>query len=314
MTAAAARGSTTIADKAVRKIAERAAQEALAAPTADRPRGSAAVDGRRATVALRVALPYPAALSDTARRMQEHVAARTRHLTGLDVAPPRLTVTRLEARNAAPEPAAQEASKTGSSRRRWWSARRVPAAGLILLAGAACAAVTIDVIRVHTTGQGAGAWRASAVDRLAGLRVDNVGVTVAALAAAALGVVSLVLAFTPGRRRLLALATDSACQSVVIDRFTVATLVRDAVGCVDGVEEVRVRVRRRRITVKARLAFGDQESAQRRSVSAAERALDRCRLRRSLRCSVTVRPTPAWQAPHPDSSDPVAVDEKGRTA
>ncbi|MFE9123498.1 DUF6286 domain-containing Asp23/Gls24 family envelope stress response protein [Streptomyces sp. NPDC007172] len=313
MTAAARRGSTTIADKAVRKIAERAAQEVLPVPTVRRPKGSAAVTGRRAIVALRVALPYPTPLSDTARLVQGHVAARTRQLTGLEVAPPRMTVTRLEARDAAPAATEGSSEAGAASRRRCWSARRLPTAVLILLAGVVCAAVTVDVIRVHITGHDAGAWRARAVDRLAGLRVDDVGVTVAALIAAALGVLMLVLAFTPGHRRLLALATAGTRQSVVINRLTVATLVRDAVSSVEGVEKVRVRVRRRRLTVRARLAFGDQETALRQATSATERTLAGCRLRRSLRCNVTMRPTPSWQAPHQDASRSPA-DEKGRTA
>ncbi|MGW5531722.1 DUF6286 domain-containing Asp23/Gls24 family envelope stress response protein [Streptomyces xanthochromogenes] len=313
MTAAAGRGSTTVADKAVRKIAERAAQEALPSPAAGRPKGSAAVHGRRATVALRLALPYPVPLSDTARLVQEHVAARTGQLTGLQVAPPRMTVTRLESRDAAPESSGERASEAKASARRWWSARRAPTAALILLAGVSCAAVTGDVIRVHITGHSTGAWRERAVDRLAGLHVDDLGVTVASLVAAALGVWLMVLAFTPGRRRLLPLTTDGARQSVVIDRLSVAALARDAVGSVDGVERVRVRAGRRRLTVRAGLAFGEQETALREATAATERILAGCHLHRRLRCRVHVRPTRHWQPPRQESSHAPA-DEKGHTA
>lgn len=107
MTGPAQRGTTVIADKAVRRIAERAAEEVLPVPASGTGRASVAVHGRRAAVALRVALPYPAALSDTARRVQRHVAARTGELTGLDIRAARLTVTRLALSSTRTPPVAQ---------------------------------------------------------------------------------------------------------------------------------------------------------------------------------------------------------------
>ncbi|MBK3576460.1 Asp23/Gls24 family envelope stress response protein [Streptomyces sp. MBT65] len=99
MTTAAQRGTTTVSDKAVRKIAERAAVEALAdrGATAVRgiAKGSAGVRGLGADVAVDVALPYPAPRAETVRRLQEHVGSRTRQLTGLDVTRPRVGVTAL---------------------------------------------------------------------------------------------------------------------------------------------------------------------------------------------------------------------------
>ncbi|WP_432107805.1 DUF6286 domain-containing Asp23/Gls24 family envelope stress response protein [Streptomyces sp. AA1529] len=115
MTAAARRGTTTVADKVVRKIAERAAGEALPGPAAGRASGSASVHGRRASVALRLPLPYPAPLSDTARRVQSHVTDRTRELTGLGVAPARLTVTRLTVPSEPAAPGVSDPAPTSGS-------------------------------------------------------------------------------------------------------------------------------------------------------------------------------------------------------
>lgn len=314
MTAAAGRGSTVIADKAVRKIAEGAAREAMPASMVSRPRGSATVQGRRAAVAVRVALPYPAPLSDTARQIQRHVAERTRQLTGLEIALPRLAVTGLESQHVASEPPAGEPRTARSAQRRWWSARRAPTALLILTAATGCAAVASDVIRVHTTHHAAAPWRAHAVNWLAGHRPGDLGTTVGALMVAAVGVGLLVLAFTPGcRRRLTLLTTDGPRGSVAIDRAAVAALVKDAVGAVDGVEAVRVRAGRRRLTVRTQLAFGEQEDALRQATEAAARILNACLLRRTPRCRVFVTPAPTWQSPQQPIDDEPFV-EKGPTA
>ncbi len=83
MTDAAVRGTTTVSEKAVRKIAERAAAEALPGFARPSARGSASVRGRRAVVSLGVTLPYPAPLASTAERVERHVTDRTGRLTGL---------------------------------------------------------------------------------------------------------------------------------------------------------------------------------------------------------------------------------------
>ncbi|MFI0977307.1 DUF6286 domain-containing protein [Streptomyces sp. NPDC021093] len=117
--APAERGTTTIADRAVRRIAARSALEALhgdgpaartahptgaatAAPTtapttapSALPSATVSRTGRTATVALRLSVPYEADLADTGERLQQHVARRTAELTGLTVPPPEVRVTSL---------------------------------------------------------------------------------------------------------------------------------------------------------------------------------------------------------------------------
>ncbi|MGW1638525.1 DUF6286 domain-containing protein [Streptomyces lavendulae] len=323
MTEAAGRGTTTISDKAVRRIAERAAGEVLPVPLAGRAVGTATVHGRTASVELRLALPYPAPLSDTARQVRQHVADRTRRLTGLEVAPPRLAVNQLvtpktplapqaaspqaaspqAVRPPAVSPAAEEppaARSWGRTPRRWWSVRRLPVAVLFSLAAAACAALAADIIRVHTTPHRAAAWRTHTVDWLSAHHPGDLTVTASALAAAAVGAWLLVLSVTPGHRRQLTLTGPDPHRTVAVDRSTVATLVRDAVSDVEGIETVRVRAGRHRITARARLAFGDQDTALRRATAATERILAGCGLRHTPRCKVTVTPRPTWRPPHAD--------------
>ncbi|WP_162637675.1 DUF6286 domain-containing protein, partial [Streptomyces qinglanensis] len=395
MTAAARRGTTTVADKVVRKIAERAAGEALPGPAAGRASGSASVHGRRASVALRLPLPYPAPLSDTARRVQRHVTDRTRELTGLGVAPARLTVTRLtvpsepvgsagpsgsvgrvepaarvgpvdattpaapavqgtaaaagvgsgavpvsaalgvsRARSApavpetasstaasstaAPSTAASSTTASSTAKpsaagpsaagrrapRRWWSARRAPAAVLILLAAVGCAAVTADVVRVHAAHRPAADWRTRAVEWLSAHGPGELPVVVGSAAVAVLGCWMVVLALTPGRRHQVTLAAATPARNVAVDRTTVAALLRDTVGDVDGVAAVRVRVGRRRATVRAALAFGDHEQARAQAAAAAHAALADCLLRRLPRLRVRLTPEPTWQPP--DSAPPAS--------
>ncbi|MFF3014737.1 DUF6286 domain-containing protein [Streptomyces sp. NPDC057939] len=311
-TAPAARGSTTIADKVVRKIAARAVLEALPSTIAGKAGGTATVHGRRAAVALRVALPYPGPLSDTARHVQQHVADRTRQLTGLDVARPRLAVVQLVGRKQAlGQPAATPSAGPAQPRtpRRWWSARRLPVVVLLLVALLVCAAATVDVIRVHLTHHPASAWRMHTVEWLAGHRLADEAVTIGALAAALVGVWLLASALTPGLRRRLVLIGTGAVRTVAVDRSTVATLVRDAVGDVDGIDTVRVRAGRRRVTVRARLAFGDQDAALLRATAAVDRILAACTLRRTPRHRVTVTPQPTWQ-PSASGTDTTVPDQE----
>ncbi|MEU1026257.1 DEAD/DEAH box helicase, partial [Streptomyces sp. NPDC005904] len=82
---AADRGATTVAERAVRRIAERAATEALPPGEVQAARGAAAVRGRRARVSVAVTLPYPTVLDDAGERVRSHVADRTAGLTGLVV-------------------------------------------------------------------------------------------------------------------------------------------------------------------------------------------------------------------------------------
>ncbi|WP_405550635.1 DUF6286 domain-containing Asp23/Gls24 family envelope stress response protein [Streptomyces sp. NBC_01171] len=309
MTAPERRGTITVSARAVRRIAGRAVTEALPGRAARATGSSAAVSGGRAEVAVDVALPYPARLTPTVRRVQDHVTARTGELTGLDVRTARVGVTALT-----PDRTTEPARTTepdgvpapgGRVPRRWWAQRRLPLGVLTLLATLTCGALATDLILVHTGHRPAALWRTGA---LHWLYVHGPGepLTAAALGCVLLGVWLIVLAVTPGRRGLLTAHSPAPATRVALDRGAVAALLRDTAAGTEGVDAVAVRVRRRRATVRAALVFGDRAAVRDQITDAARRALAECGLRRPLRLRVAVRPLPVW-APPPAEAAPTPL-------
>ncbi|WP_198655276.1 DUF6286 domain-containing protein [Streptomyces geranii] len=310
MTAAGQRGTTTVSERAVRRIAERAAVEALPGPGGGRaPEASVSVRGSRAEVSLGVTLPYPAPLAETVSGLQKYVTGRTSRLTGLDVPYTRIGVTGLTpsaSPGAIPAPAtgassgspAQEAAQgagKGRTPRRSWSRRRVPAGLLAALAAAGCGALAVDLVRVHTWHRAPEAWRVSAVDWLSGHGPGDPEVVIMGGLMVLAGLWTLLLAVTPGRRGRSTVHTPAARVHATVDRSAVEGLVRDTVGRTDGIGTVRVRARSRRITVRAGLVHGDRADAAAAATTAARDALTACHLRRTPRVRVTVAPEPGWQ-------------------
>ncbi|WP_328491853.1 Asp23/Gls24 family envelope stress response protein [Streptomyces sp. NBC_00414] len=321
MTTAGRRGTTTVSDKAVRKIAERAATEAVPGPgtgagvQARAVKGSAGVHGRRADVSVDVTLPYPAPLPESVRRLQDHVTARTGQLTGLDITRARVGVTAL-----VPAPAGESsvsldkppvdppAPELPDSRTplRWWSGRRLPALVLALAATVTCGALAVDLILVHTADRPAAAWRTEALRWLSQHGPGDPTVMACSGAVALLGLLMIVLALAPGHRGLLTVTAPAPHLRAALDRTAVAAMVREAVGETQGIGAVKVRVRRRRATVRAGLAFGDRALALDEARQAARRVLEGCSLRRVPRLRVRVRPEPTW--------DPGTTVKDGRGA
>ncbi|WP_330234589.1 DUF6286 domain-containing protein [Streptomyces sp. NBC_00566] len=297
MNAPERRGTTTVSGRAVRRIAARAVTEALPDRAARATGSSASVRGGRAEVAVDVALPYPAALAPTVRRVQDHVTARTGELTGLDVRTARVGVTTLTPDRPAPDAPAEEEAHGGRVPRRWWAQRRLPLGVLTLLATLTCGALAADLILVHTGHRPAAAWRTGALHWLYVHGPGEPPVTVAALGCALLGVWLIVLAVTPGRRGLLTARSAAPATHVAVDRTAVAALLRDTTAATEGVDTVAVRVGRRRATVRAALAFGDRAAAREHITDAARRALAECGLRRPMKLRVAVRPLPVWTPP-----------------
>ncbi|MFF5494999.1 DUF6286 domain-containing protein [Streptomyces aquilus] len=311
MTAAARRGTTTVSERAVRRIAEQAATEAL--PGRVRAAGTAAsVRGTKAEVSLGVTLPFPAPLADSVRDVHRHVTERTRRLSGLDVSVARVAVTAF----APPAPVRPTEMGEGAEEvpglrtpRRVWSQRRVPVALVTWAAAVGCGALALDLVRVHLADRTPGVWRTWAVHWLSGHGPGDPVVVAAGGLTALAGLWMVVLALTPGHRRRYTVRGEVPRVEAVVDRATVAVLVRDAVTDVDGVTAARARVRGRRVTVRAALSFGDRDTAHAAVTAAARDALAACRLRRDLRLRVTVTPEPLWR-PVPavaPASDPVST-------
>lgn len=297
MTAAAQRGTTTVSERAVRRIAERAATEVL--PGQVRAAGAAAsVRGTKAEVSLGVTLPFPAPLADSVRDVHRHVTERTRRLSGLDVSVARVAVTAFTPPPLLhPSEVDKGAEEVPGLRtpRRLWSRRRVPVALITWAAAAGCAALVLDLVRVHLLGRTPGVWRTWAVHWLSGHGPGDPAVVAAGGLTALAGLWMVLLALTPGHRRRYTVRGEAPRIATVVGRSTVAVLVRDAVTDVDGVTAVRARVRGRRVTLRAALAFGDRTAAHAAVTAAARDALAACRLRRDLRLRVTVTPEPLWR-------------------
>lgn len=100
------RGRTVIADRVVERIATRAAAESgpVTGPggglpglrgSAVRPRVTASVRGRVATVRVALGVTYPAPVRTVTRGVRERVRARVREMTGIDVRQVDIAVARL---------------------------------------------------------------------------------------------------------------------------------------------------------------------------------------------------------------------------
>ena len=102
------RGTTTIADRVVERIAAQAVAEVdnatgaarsllgvtLGSTTAETAaRVSARVDGPTATVEVSMTVIYPASVRDVTRQVRRHLTERVRELTGVDVAQVDIDVT-----------------------------------------------------------------------------------------------------------------------------------------------------------------------------------------------------------------------------
>jgi hypothetical protein len=193
---------------------------------------------------------------------------------------------------------APAAAKTGppNSRTplRWWSERRLPVLLLALSALMACGALAVDLLIVHAADRSAAVWRTDALHWLSQHGPGEATVTVSAVAVALLGLLMITLALTPGHRGLLTLTAPAPNLRAALDRTAVAALVGDAVGQIQGIGPVKVRVRRRSVRVRAGLTFGDRALALDEARQTAGRVLESCNLRRPPRLRVRVRPGTAW--------------------
>jgi Family of unknown function (DUF6286) len=180
--------------------------------------------------------------------------------------------------------------------RRPWGVRRVPAAvaaALILLA----AGVLLFEAVWTRTGHSATAWWTRLTDEFATRPVNDVWILTGASVAAALGLWLLVLALTPGLHRRLPLRVDATGHGgtrAVLERKAAALLLRDAAMRVPGVSSVRVRVRRRHVTVRADVRFRDTATVKDELAETVRREEhDRLALARPVRPKVRVRRSPA---------------------
>ncbi|QKW10501.1 DEAD/DEAH box helicase [Streptomyces sp. NA04227] len=314
MEPAGARGATTVADRAVRRIAEHAAAEAIEGGEQARRVGLSR-KGTTARLSLEVRLPYPGDLPASGERIRRHVTRRTEELTGLSVPSTRVLISRLETPGKAGrldggspdvvEPVTREAQAGGAAGRhssaRPWSARRLPAALAAAALAAGAGALLADAVAVRA-GRTVAAWRRNAFDELMAVRLGDTWAPWAAAGAAALGLWCVLLALTPGLRRRLPLTTPAADVAVTLDRSAAATVLRTAVLAQNGVTEARVRMGRSRASVRVRVGFGDLEHVGEDVRQALARAVDSCGLTRPVRWRLRLVADENWRAPGASSA------------
>ncbi|MFF7627905.1 DUF6286 domain-containing protein [Streptomyces cyaneofuscatus] len=308
------RGTTTVAPRAVRRIAERAAAEAL--PDGGSVlRGSAGVRGTSARISVGVRLPYPVRADEAARRIRERAAARTAALTGLSV--PRAEV-RVDALSAGPAPVVPEAAEAtpgpdgGRPGARIRAERRVPAAVLAAVGAVACGLVLADVVAVRFGDAPAG-WRTAMLDWAATHGPADSAVRIGGAVAALAGAWLLGCALLPGLRRRLRMAAPGPEVRAALDREAAARILRERALGVPGVVRARVTVRRRRAGVRAGVGYGDPAEVRAETVRVLGAALPELGLARPPALRVWVR-REAGLPPEPEKSEepvesvPVSVE------
>ncbi|MFD4023347.1 DUF6286 domain-containing protein [Streptomyces sp. NPDC058576] len=312
---ATGRGTTTVAPRAVRRIAERAAAEALPDGGAVTG-GSASVRGASARVTLRVRLPYPLRADETAGLIRDRARSRTAALTGLSVPHADIRIDALSVRPVPPareptggeQPGAdatprgvEDAARSGGRGGRIRAQRRLPAAVTAAVGAVGCALLLVDVVAVRLGGTPA-AWRTWLVDWASTHGPADAAVRVCGALAAMTGVWLLGCALLPGLRRGLTMAAPAPGLRAALDRTAAARIVQDRTAAVPGVVRVRVRVRRRRVKVRAGVGFGDPEQVRAEVVRVVGAALPELGLARTpaLRVGVRVRSEPRE---HPPSAE-----------
>lgn len=149
----------------------------------------------------------------------------------------------------APPPALEGDVGSGRSGR-FWSPRRVPAAVVAVLLLAVAGLFLYDITAVRAE-QPAMRWRRELATQLAERPLDDTWVLVGAGVAAALGLWLIVLAATPGLRRILPMRRTHADVRAGLYREAAALVLRDRAVEVAGVQSVRVRLSRAKADVSA---------------------------------------------------------------
>lgn len=155
---------------------------------------------------------------------------------------------------------------SGRSAHRFWSSRRIPAALAALLSAVAVGFLLYDVVAVRAD-LNAMRWRRRLAEELATRPLDDVWMIVGAAVAMALGLWLLVLAVTPGLRRLLPMRRPTGSPGTEdvragLDRRAAALVLRDRAMQVPGVQSAQVAVGRRKVKARARAHFRDLEEVR----------------------------------------------------
>ncbi|MFE3559224.1 DUF6286 domain-containing protein [Streptomyces sp. NPDC059193] len=280
---------TTVADRVAAKIARQAATEVIAPGEGLVLRSTASQASKAVDTAVDVRLPLTGTVDSQALRLQDHVEARVRHLTGLAATPPTIRVRQLAA--VAPRTMSGAAAVSDSSVRRTWSERRLTTA--VLAAALTVVSYLLLWHAVELRGTPSPPWQPpDAALSAAGQR----GMWCVAAAAAVMGGWMVLLALTPGHHRLLTLRCGPAARAVM-SRMCAARLVQAALADVPGLRVRTVRFAPRRVSVRAELAFGEPEGTRQAAIVAISGAIDGLALSRTPRVKLTLDATRLAKAP-----------------
>ncbi|MFI1012104.1 DUF6286 domain-containing protein [Streptomyces sp. NPDC020965] len=144
---------------------------------------------------------------------------------------------------------------------RFWSVRRIPAALLSLIVLGGAGLLLYDIVAVRAD-RPAMEWRRATADRLARWRLDEPWALAAAAVLALIGLCLILIALTPGLRKLLPMRRDDASVRAGLSRDAAAQVLRDRAMEVAGVQSVRVRMGRSKVLVRARSHFRELDDVR----------------------------------------------------
>ncbi|MBP0457439.1 DUF6286 domain-containing protein [Streptomyces montanisoli] len=197
--------------------------------------------------------------------------------------------------------------------RRSWSARRAPAVLCALLGAAACAAVLYDVVSVRFGGTPS-PWRHALLNHLYGMSVTDALAVVAAAVLVVVGLWLIFLAVTPGARKRAPMKPPGGDVRAFLDRSATALLLRDVALEVPGAGDAKIRVRRRKVRVRATVRFGDPTEVEAELTRALTSKRDGLGLARPPRLAIRVRPDGDWTPPVPEQAESAGSEDAPMTA
>ncbi|WP_449479278.1 DUF6286 domain-containing protein [Streptomyces abikoensis] len=145
--------------------------------------------------------------------------------------------------------------------RRFWAVRRAPAflVAAVVLGAAGILLYDVAAVRAHRPAM---EWRRWLAHELATRPLEDEWIVAGAVVAVVIGLWLVLLAVTPGLRAVLPMRPDRAGLRAGIDRRAAALVLRDRAMEVAGVRSVRVKVGRRRVTVRAQSHFRDLDDVR----------------------------------------------------
>lgn len=161
--------------------------------------------------------------------------------------------------------------------------------GVVVLAAAVLATITAIQLYMHRGGATAVGDVTTYAGNLHDVRWSDVGILVAGIVLAAIGVLVLLAGLIPAKKTLLRLADpDEQTLAGITHGGLRSDMVATALA-IDGIVEAKAKVGRRRVRIKARSPFTDRDGLADAVRSAAQRRVDDLQPTQRLRVKVRLR-------------------------